>query len=279
MYIQNKSFTIPIIWTIFPAVPSIRNPGSKLKNKRSRYRNRSADTKTDNDRSTVECGNDSGVSLSNDCSLLDESVTSSSGGALSGNQVKKTADLELRIKELEQQLQERDIAISVLQDQNEQQKKRVADLEKLSRDLTDVRETHIIEKSRELLSSKLTRNQSDLLLGVKKRVNWSNEELSRGFTLRFFGLPGYDYLTKNLGMPFPRSSCLRQYASRMDMRQGFLNEVLQMLKAKSQSMSEFERVCVLLYDEMSVSEVYEYDRKHDDVLGPHTKVQVKMTIN
>ena len=258
------------------AVPSIRNPGSKLQNKRSRYRKRNADRKTGNDRPTGDCGNDSGVSLS--CSLLDDSVTSTNGGDLTGDQVKKTSDLELRIKELEQQLQERDIAISVLQDQNEQQKKRVADLEKLSRDLTDVRETHIIEKSRELLSSKLTRNQSDLLLGVKKRVNWSNEELSRGFTLRFFGLPGYDYLTKNLGMPFPRSSCLRQYASRMDMRQGFLNEVLQMLKAKSQSMSEFERVCVLLYDEMSVSEVYEYDRKHDDVLGPHTKVQVIIVI-
>lgn len=180
----------------------------------------------------------------------------------------------MRIQELEEQLRKRDQTISVLQEQNIQAKKRVADLEKLSLDLKDVQENQIIAKSREMLSSKLTKNQTDLLLGIKKRVNWSSEELSRGFTLRFFGLPGYEYLTKNLGMPFPRSSCLRQYASKMDMRQGFLNEVLQMLKAKSQSMSELEKVCVLLYDEMSVSEVYEYDRKHDDVLGPHTKVQV-----
>lgn len=270
------------------AVPSIRKAFTsqrqqQLSSPLSRFRRRIGTPRAN--QSAGDCINDSGVSMAAGDSLLDQSGESCKEEiappkvSSSGDPVQTSEKhLELRIKELEEQLRQKDNIISVLQEQNKQEKIRGADLEKLSRDLKDVREQQIIEKSRELLSSKFTKNQSDLLLGVKKRVNWTSEELSRGFTLRFFGLPGYDYLTKNLGMPFPKSSCLRQYASRMDMRQGFLDEVLQMLKAKSQSMSEYEKVCVLLYDEMSVSEVYEYDRKHDDILGPHTKVQVVYSI-
>lgn len=132
----------------------------------------------------------------------------------------------------------------------------------------------IAEKAREMLKPVFTQNQLDKLTGQKRRVNWTNQELSTGYTLRYFSAAGYDYLTKELKYPLPRPSCLREYASKMDMRQGFLYDSLAMLKIAAPNLTERDRASVMLYDEMSTRELYEYDRKHDDVLEPHKKAQV-----
>lgn len=72
----------------------------------------------------------------------------------------------------------------------------------------------------------------------------------------------------------PQRRCLRDYAARIDMRQEFLEEIFLMMKVQAPTMTPWERVAILLYDEFSSREMYEYDRKHDDVLGPHKKAQV-----
>ncbi|XP_062557147.1 THAP domain-containing protein 2-like [Armigeres subalbatus] len=165
------------------AVPSVRNPQNSKTSKHQRGQKNVSARIGFGGQSASQCGNDSGVSM--DDSLLDDSGHYSSGGFASDATPEMTSceanEMKMRIQELEEQLRKRDQTISVLQEQNIQAKKRVADLEKLSLDLKDVQENQIIAKSREMLSSKLTKNQTDLLLGIKKRVNWSSEELSRGF--------------------------------------------------------------------------------------------------
>lgn len=125
-----------------------------------------------------------------------------------------------------------------------------------------------------ILSPVFTQNQIHKLTGKKKRVNWTHEELGKGLTLQYFSTPAYEYVTNELKIPLPRPRCLRDYASRMNMRQGFLEEVFHMMKVRAPTMTQRERVAVVLYDEFSSREMYEYDRKHDDVIGPHKKAQV-----
>lgn len=187
---------------------------------------------------------------------------------------RKVREMEEKMLSMENQLKQKDTHIQTLERENRDLKQHLAGSQKVMSDLAKVHDEQAIAKARALLSPKFTINQINLLLGTKARVRWTSEELAQGLSLRYFGAPGHEFVTKTLQYPLPKLSCLQKYTSRMDMRQGFLEDVLNMLKAKSNCMSEKDRACVLLYDEMSCKEIYEYDKKHDDVLGPHSKMQV-----
>jgi hypothetical protein len=60
----------------------------------------------------------------------------------------------------------------------------------------------------------------------------------------------------------------------MDMQQGLLKTVLKFLKIAGTTMSATDRLVVLQYDEMKIAETYEYDTKHDRVIGPHSQLQI-----
>lgn len=184
----------------------------------------------------------------------------------------KVQMMQVEMEQYKDETKSKDGYITMLEEENRKLKVKLTEQQRVMSDLSVVHNEQVISKARELLSPKFSNNQINLMMGLRARVNWTSDELAQGLSLRYFGVQGHNFVTKTLQYPLPKLSCLQKYVSRMDMRQGFLEEVLTMLKVKSSNMSE--RVCVLLYDEMSCSEILEYDRKHDDVLGPHTKVQV-----
>ena len=51
---------------------------------------------------------------------------------------------------------------------------------------------------------------------------------------------------------------------------------MEILKAKKDNFTAWDRVCVLSYDEMSVNQRLCYDMKEDQIFGPHSKVFVFM---
>nr|XP_022910941.1 uncharacterized protein LOC111421979 [Onthophagus taurus] len=71
-----------------------------------------------------------------------------------------------------------------------------------------------------------------------------------------------------------RISTLKSWASKIDMRQGILHHMLLFLSVAGKGYSDQERLVVLSFDEMKVAEVYEYDRKYDQIIGPHSQMQV-----
>lgn len=182
--------------------------------------------------------------------------------------------LEQEIENLNRALLEKDSQIETLRKQNADQQEQMCYTKKQLVVLQQVNDQQVRKVASAKLQSRFTPNQMNLILDIKRKVKWTSEELSQGFTLRYFSLPGYIYLTNELRSPFPKASTLKHYAGMMDMRPGFLDAVLTILKGKSKTMSELERCCVLLYDEMSCRDVLEYDRKHDQVIGPHSKIQV-----
>lgn len=60
------------------------------------------------------------------------------------------------------------------------------------------------------------------------------------------------------------------------MRKGVLEDVLTLLKIAGTQMTDREKITVLVYDEMSVQSTTEYDRKNDEIIGPHSEMQVVM---
>ena len=51
---------------------------------------------------------------------------------------------------------------------------------------------------------------------------------------------------------------------------------LDLLKAKGKDLTDWQRVCVLSFDEMSVDQRMSYDAKEDRIIGPHSKALVFM---
>ncbi|XP_065094657.1 uncharacterized protein LOC135715257 [Ochlerotatus camptorhynchus] len=81
----------------------------------------------------------------------------------------KTKDKEL--KEKERQLCEKDCAVEHLR--------------KACGELNDVREAHITQRVRKEFAKVFTENQIDLILGNKKKVVWTAEEIAKSFSLRY----------------------------------------------------------------------------------------------
>lgn len=48
------------------------------------------------------------------------------------------------------------------------------------------------------------------------------------------------------------------------------------MDAVGQNCEPYQRVCVIEFDEMKVCANYEYDKKSDEVVGPHQQMQVVM---
>jgi hypothetical protein len=51
------------------------------------------------------------------------------------------------------------------------------------------------------------------------------------------------------------------------MRHGILPDVMRVLKTSGQNMDEFQKLTVLLFDEMKVASTIEYDNQHDEIVA------------
>lgn len=127
-----------------------------------------------------------------------------------------------------------------------------------------------------IFSGILSKNQLNMILRKQKRVVWSTDDISTAFTIRYFSKRCYVYLREKLKYPLPGISSLQRWASNINMRHGLLQDVLRVMGVMGQTINEFERVTVLQYDEMKVASLYEYDQKLDEVVGPHSHMQVVM---
>ena len=126
------------------------------------------------------------------------------------------------------------------------------------------------------LKGTLSDNQIDLILQKKKRVIWTDEELSAALTLRYFSKKAYNYLAKDLKYPLPSIATLKRYAKRLNIKEGILDDVLKVVGNITKTFTRRDRECVLSFDEMKVSKILVYDPVSDEVIGPYNYLQVVM---
>jgi len=62
------------------------------------------------------------------------------------------------------------------------------------------------------------------------------------------------------------------------MRNGVLQDVLKIMKLNGETLEDYEKLTVLMFDEVKVSYTMEYDVLHDQVLGPHNQMQVSYNL-
>lgn len=71
---------------------------------------------------------------------------------------------------------------------------------------------------------------------------------------------GYETLRK-LRYPLPANRTLARRLQGLKFLPGILTDVVDLLKTKAEGMQDIERDCVLLLNEMEISQGYELDRK------------------
>ncbi|EFA11760.1 Transposable element P transposase-like Protein [Tribolium castaneum] len=127
-----------------------------------------------------------------------------------------------------------------------------------------------------VLKQFLTENQIALLLRTNKKVNWKDDEIAIAFTIRYYSKQCYLYLRDKLHYPLPALSSLRRWASKINLSQGILKNILILLKLAGEKMSALEKTVVIAFDEIKVKSLLEYDVAADEVVGPYNQMQVVM---
>lgn len=102
----------------------------------------------------------------------------------------------------------------------------------------------------------------------KKTVHWSPEDIASAISLRSVSPKAYRYLRAN-GHPLPALSTLRTWAATFDLTPGILHSVLSLLKGITSNMSRIDKLCVLSFDEMYVSNRIDIEKKYEEKIGPH----------
>lgn len=108
-----------------------------------------------------------------------------------------------------------------------------------------------------------------------KKIHWKPEDIAAAISLRSVSPKAYRYLRLN-NYPLPALSTLRNWVSTFNINQGILKNVITLMKKKSSDLCEFDRICVLSFDEIYISNKIEIDKKQQLVIGPHKSCQTVM---
>jgi DNA transposase THAP9 len=122
----------------------------------------------------------------------------------------------------------------------------------------------IFQKSKDLNKTFLS---SQLRLGQFKRKGRRYLENDKTFALALYycSPKAYRFLRKNFCLPTIRS--LRRWLQGMQVSPGLNDNVLAMLKLKSQLLSTSDRIVSIVFDEMSLKELVAYDARADQFHG------------
>ena len=105
---------------------------------------------------------------------------------------------------------------------------------------------------------------------------WKDDDISKALTLRSLSPKAYKLLREQWKFPLPSLATLYRWSNKVDVEPGIIQSVINLLKYKSESMTQIECVCVISFDEMSISKVWSYDKATDTLYEPKSKVQCVM---
>lgn len=154
---------------------------------------------------------------------------------------------------------------------------KIAALEEENRRLREERKESVQKELTILLKGIFTTTQIEQILKKKKKVNcWTSEDITKAFTIRYLSKRCYIYLRNDMNIPLPCLTTLKKWASKIYLKNGVLQGVLDLMKVAAINLTEIEKIVVLQFDEMKVMALYEYEPVLDKVVGPHSQVQVVM---
>lgn len=105
----------------------------------------------------------------------------------------------------------------------------------------------------------------------QKRISWSVTEISNAIAMYAAGPRAYRLSLKR-GFPYPAVSTLKEWLRKIKLEPGILKSALKI--AEFANMTEKDRVCTIIFDEMKVRKEFQYDQARDCVIKPSDYVQV-----
>lgn len=125
------------------------------------------------------------------------------------------------------------------------------------------------------LRKRFSQPQIDRMLD-NKSTNWKEDDYRRAITLMGISDKAYKVTRELLGVPLPARSAVKKLLSRIEMTEGTLQCVLDLIKAAGETMSAFERQVSICFDEVQLSNKNPvvHNSTTDQVQGPHKLMQV-----
>lgn len=136
-----------------------------------------------------------------------------------------------------------------------------------------MQECYLLRKENECMKEIFTPGQIKKMEHQGKRQRWDANDISQGIALYSSGPKAYRLLLKKK-YPFPAVSTLKKWAQKIDIDPGFLNIVFVLMK--NANLTPYQKVCIIMADEMKIQKTYEYDQKNDTLYAPSNYVQVIM---
>ena len=67
-------------------------------------------------------------------------------------------------------------------------------------------------------------------------------------------------------------SSLQRWAKNIDMQNGIFEDVIRMMQLNSQTLQDYEKLAVLMFDKVKISSIMEYGMLREEDVGPHIQV-------
>jgi len=141
---------------------------------------------------------------------------------------------------------------------------------------SEIQKQSIIKKEKlivENMKNIFSEGQMKILSGCAQ-VRWDSNDIAKSLSLMAISKKSYNTLREMWNIPLPSISTLRNWAASVRCDNGILEDVFLMLKAESESMDDFSKLCTICFDEMSIESSIVWDKSKDMIIGPHKKVQV-----
>ncbi|KAF5281927.1 hypothetical protein FQR65_LT14453 [Abscondita terminalis] len=101
----------------------------------------------------------------------------------------------------------------------------------------------------------------------KKRINWTREQKEFALSLYYKSPGAYKFMIQKLGFNMPALRTIQFWLKVTNLRTGLDTNLSKRLICKAQTMTEKEKICAVLFDELSLKPKLEYNQSTDLIEG------------
>lgn len=105
------------------------------------------------------------------------------------------------------------------------------------------------------------------------RIKWSSEDIISAIALRSLSPKAYTYLRNVKKFPFPCAATLHNWVASFNVAPGILIDVIKIMTDKGNNLSTTEKLTVITFDEVYISNKLDLERKEQKIYGPYKTCQ------
>jgi len=120
-----------------------------------------------------------------------------------------------------------------------------------------------------------SKSQQQLLKGAEK-VKWTSMDIAKALSVAVISKKAYETVRDVWKVPLPSPRTLRRWGTNFECKEGLLDEVITIMKSVETTLDKFGKICILKFDEISLTSQASWDRSFDMIQPPHSKAQVVM---